>query len=129
MTTFKHTGLVCRSEENADRFYRDLLGLEKAAPWALPQDLSRSLFDTDAELTVINYTGNGMHFEIFIDAGYQGNPGRIAHTCIEVASHRDFLETCQTFGVRVNRVPKGDRILIFARDFDGNLFEVKSRGD
>ena len=101
MTTFKHTALVCRSEKSADRFYRDLLGLEKAAPWALPPDLARAIFGTEAELTIINYTGAGMHFEIFIDAGHPGSTGGIEHTCIEVASRRIFLETCQTHGIRL----------------------------
>ena len=125
MTVFKHTALVCRTEENADRFFQDLLGLEKAEPWPLPVDLAMAIFDMDDELTVINYTGKGMHFEIFIDADYPGNSDGMAHTCVEVASRLHFLETCKTLGVRVNRVPKGDRVLIFVRDFDGNLFEVK----
>ena len=129
MTTFKHTALVCRSEENADRFYRDLLRLSKTDPWPVPPDLSKAIFDTDAELTIINYTGDDMHFEIFIAAGYPDSSGEIEHTCIEVASRRNFLDNCQKLGVAVNRVPKGDRILIFVRDFDGNLFEVKSRAE
>ena len=129
MTTFKHTGLVNRSEEHADHFYRDLLGLEKAVPWTLSPDLSRAIFGTEAELTIINYTGDGMHFEIFIDAGHPVSTGGIAHTCVEVASHRNFLDTCRKLGVTVNQVPKGDRVLIFVRDFDGNLFEIKTRSE
>jgi hypothetical protein len=27
--------------------------------------------------------------------------------------------------VEVNRVPKGDRLLTFVKDYDGNLFEIK----
>jgi len=129
MTTFKHTALVCHSEDHADRFYQDLLGLEKAEPWPLPTPLARAIFGVDAELTIINYTGAGMHFEIFIDPGHRADTGGIEHTCLEVASSRDFLETAQSLGVRVKRVPKGDRTLIFVQDFDGNLFEVKSRAD
>jgi len=129
MTSFKHTALVCSSEDHTDRFYRDLLGLEKAEPWPLPATLARAIFGVDAELTIINYTGAGMHFEIFIDAGHPGSFGGIEHTCIEVESRRDFLDTCQKLGVTINQVPKGDRFLLFVRDFDGNLFEVKSRGD
>ena len=127
MTVFKHTALVCRSEKRADRFYRDLLGLEKAEPWSLPPALARAIFDFDDALTIINYTGAGMHFEIFILAGYSAGGAGMEHTCIEVGSRRNFLETCRKLDVRVNQVPKGDRTLLFIRDFDGNLFEVKHR--
>jgi catechol 2,3-dioxygenase-like lactoylglutathione lyase family enzyme len=129
MTTFKHTALVCRSEDRADRFYQDLLGLEKAEPWPLPPTLARAIFGVDAKLTIINYTGAGMHFEIFIAAGHPGSTATIEHTCIEVESRRDFLRTCRKLGVRINAVPKGDRTLLFVQDFDGNLFEVNSRAD
>lgn len=129
MTTFKHTALVCHSEDHADHFYQDLLGLEKAEPWPLPSALARAIFGVDAELTIINYTGAGMHFEIFIAAGHPGSTATIEHTCIEVGSRRDFLRTCRKLGVRINAVPKGDRTLLFVQDFDGNLFEVKSRAD
>ncbi|MCP3951374.1 MAG: VOC family protein [Desulfobacterales bacterium] len=129
MTTFKHTALVCHNEDHADRFYQDLLRLEKAEPWPVPPTLTKALFGLDAELTIINYTGAGMHFEIFIAPGHPVSTTKIEHTCIEVKSRREFLDTCQRLGIMVNQVPKGDRVLIFAQDFDGNLFEVKFRAN
>ncbi len=45
MATLKHTALVCASEENADRFYQDLLGLTKAVPKILPRHLTVSIFN------------------------------------------------------------------------------------
>ena len=51
----KHAGLPCSTEENADKFYRDLLGLNKSEPKTLPSDLSKTIFNLDAELLMINY--------------------------------------------------------------------------
>ena len=65
MTTV-HVGLACSSEELADRFYRDLLGLQKAEPKTLPQSLSSAIFGIAADLKIINYSGAAAHFEIFI---------------------------------------------------------------
>ena len=129
MTAFKHTALVCRSEDNADRFYMGLLGLEKAAPKTLPANLSQAIFGVDSELTIINYTGNGMHFEIFIvDSSAHSTP-KIEHTCIEVESRSKFVEECSKCSVSVNQIPRGNKTLLFVQDFDGNLFEVKYGAD
>jgi len=119
----RHVGLTCRCEENADRFYRDLLGLEKVEPKLLPAPLSLAIFDVEADLPMINYTGPHAHFEIFI--ADIGDAGRIGHACIEVADMAAFLRGCDELGVVVRRIPKGDITLTFVRDLDGNLFEVK----
>ena len=129
MTTFLHTALVCHSEDSADRFYQALLGLEKAEPKMLPRHLAEAIFGVDAELTIINYAGDGIHFEIFVDNGCSGSSGKIEHTCIEVESRGRFLEKCCKLGVTVHQVDKGTKILLFVQDFDGNLFEVKTRAD
>jgi len=121
----RHAGVVCRSEENADRFYRDLLGLDKAEPKVLPAALSQAIFGVDEDLPMINYTGSHAHFEVFISKT-EAVSDRITHACIEIADLEAFLRKCAELGVEVNRVPKGEAILTFIRDFDGNLFEVKS---
>lgn len=129
MITFIHTALVCRSEDYADRFYKELLGLEKAEPKVLPADLSQAIFKMDSELTIINYTGDGMHFEIFLCDRPADSTPKIEHTCIEVESRSTFAEECRKRGISVNQIPKGNKTLLFVQDFDGNLFEVKSRFD
>ena len=35
------------------------------------------------------------------------------------------MKRCKAADVAVNRVPKGDRLLTFVKDYDGNLFEIK----
>jgi len=41
----RHVGLICSSEENSDKFYQDLLGLNKSEPKTLPSDLSKAIFN------------------------------------------------------------------------------------
>lgn len=127
MTTFIHTALVCRSEDNADRFYNKLLGLEKAAPKTLPADLSQAIFGVKTDLTIINYTGDGIHFEVFIVDSPTDSKPKIEHTCIEVESRGKFLEDCDKLGIAANQVTKGDKILLFVQDLDNNLYEIKTR--
>ncbi|MEE8398167.1 MAG: VOC family protein [Desulfobacterales bacterium] len=120
----KHVALTCSSEENADRFYRDLLGLEKLNRKTLSAELSRQIFDLDMELPIINYANDQMHFEIFITDTLNVDDRKIAHTCIEVEDLKEFLARCRNIGGTIRQVPKGDKTVTFIADPDGNLFEV-----
>jgi len=125
MMILKHVGLACGTEDNADKFYQTLLGLKKSAPKTLPLELSRAIFNVDAELKIINYMSKDLHCEVFISSRTDNKYGQIAHLCLEVGDLSEFLQKCRSLGVEVSRIPKGDRFLTFVRDFDENLFEIK----
>jgi len=124
---FKHVALTCSSEEKSDTFYADLLGLTKSEPKTLPSELSKAIFNIDAELLMINYQDENTHFEIFITGPHPGNRRKIEHTCLEVDNLEVFLENCRGLSVDLARIPKGNKTLTFVRDFDGNRFEIKER--
>ena len=121
----RHAALTCNSEENADKFYRDLLGLEKSEPKTLPAALSRAIFNLDAELQIINYLDENVHFEIFITGRINKSSTQIAHSCLEVDDLPVFIEKCRAMDVEISEIPKGDSILTFIKDYDENLFEIK----
>ena len=122
-----HVGLVCSSEESADRFYRDLLGLKKVEPKTLPQKLSNAIFDFAADLKIINYTSEDAHFEIFINRRAARKERPIEHVCIEVPDVAGLLQRGHAMNAKTVQVPKGDTLLAFIYDFDGNLFELKEK--
>lgn len=121
----RHVALTCSSENKSDRFFKNLLGLEKSEPKTLAPALSKAIFNVDAELLMINYRGEQVHFEIFISADSIIRARQIEHVCLEVDNRQDFLKKCRDLKVEVSQIPKGDRTLIFIRDYDGNLFEIK----
>ncbi len=123
----RHVGLTSSSEENSDKFYQDLLGLNKVEPKTLPSDLCKAIFNLDAELPIINYMDEDIHFEIFITSASKSNNLKIEHLCLEVDDLSDFIEKCRSMSVEVARIPKGDKTLTFIKDYDGNLFEIKAR--
>jgi len=120
-----HVALTASSEAVADGFYVEVLGLKKAEPKLLAAALSRALFGIDHELTIINYTGAAAHFEVFICPAAPAPAGRIDHACIAVESLAEFLRRCEAAGVEIIRVPKGESLITFIKDGDGNLFEIK----
>jgi catechol 2,3-dioxygenase-like lactoylglutathione lyase family enzyme len=123
----RHVGLVYGSEENADRFLRDTLGLKKSESKTLSREMSKALFDRDAELRMVNYADESLQFEVFIDSRHPGRTGRIEHVCLEVDDLPDFLEKCRRRGFSISQIPKGDSLVIFIKDSDNNLFEIKGK--
>ena len=123
----KHVALVCRSEDNSDKFYKDLLGLQKKNTKVLPKTLSRQIFNLDAEYTIVNYADDDMHFEIFL--GKQGGAHHtgLEHICLEVDDLAEFLKRCHSLGTHTRQIPKENGIITFITDFDGNLFEIKEK--
>ena len=121
----RHAALTCSSEQNSDRFFKDLLGLKKEKPKTLTVSLAKAIFNVDTELMMINYRNENVHFEIFITGQpvKQNNP--IEHVCLEVENLTAFLSECQRLEMKVIQVPKGDRTLTFICDDDGHLYEIK----
>ena len=121
----RHVALTCSSEQNSDRFFKNLLDLEKSEPKILQRPLSNAIFNVDAELMMINYRGEQVHFEIFITGQSVNRVEQIGHVCLEVEDLNAFLNECHHLKIEVTQVPKGDRTVTFIRDYDGNLFEIK----
>ena len=123
-----HIGLVSTSEAHADRFFGELLGLQKTRTSQLPRDLAAGLFGVDQDLGIAYYGDQGMIFEVFFTGWSEPSAKKISHTCIEVADQSEFLRRCREMGYEVREVTKGDKVVVFIADADGNLFEVKGAG-
>jgi len=122
-----HVALVCSSEDNSDRFYQGVLGLEKTGSRVLPADLSRDIFKLDEEYRLINYEKGGVKFEIFVTGKTEVVEKGVSHVCIDVENREMFLQRCSSEGVTILRIPRGESVLVFIEDFDGNRFEVKEK--
>ena len=122
-----HVALTSSSEDRADLLYVGLLGLKKAEPKILAAEICRALFGIARELTVINYIGGSAHFEVFVWRAAPTPVRRIEHACIAVENLPEFLRKCETLQVEIIRVPKGESLITFIKDADGNLFEIKEK--
>lgn len=128
MIRYVHSGLGSVSIEHADLFYGQLLGLERTEPRILPRETAEALFGVQTELTMVYYQNEHSQFELLVHPdleSFNGARGNVSHDCIQVADKEDFVEECEKSGCQVLQVPKGDKVLTFVRDLDGNLFEVR----
>jgi len=120
-----HVALVCSSEKNSDLFYSGLLGLNKTSTKVLAPELSKKIFDIDGEFKMINYANDYLRIEIFIDDQYSPSAKHFGHICLEMKDLDRFIEKCKTMQVDVKIIAKDGYQLVFIKDYDGNLFEIK----
>ena len=120
-----HTGLAASSEEKADRFFIDILGLEKLIPKTLDKKLTQAIFGINSELLIIHYRGGTVHYEILVYQEYKAPEKQIAHSCIQVTDLSSIVSKCRDADMKVVEIPKGSVVVTFISDYDGNLFEVK----
>ena len=125
----QHVALVCGSEESADRFYRGVLGLMRIKSAVLNKDLAKKIFDTAVESQLILFGNESFAVEVFVPASVAKDKPPYSHVCLEVADRDEFLRKCEAAGLSVSRIPRGDTLLVFMEDFDGNLFEIKEIED
>ncbi len=122
-----HIALVSSSEKKANQFYRDLLGLKELRSTLIPASLSKPLFGIDQELKVIDFGDEQVKFEVFIADHEDGlPPKRLDHICLEVEDREALLKKCGEMGLEILQAPKGNSLVVFIKDGDGNLFEVKA---
>jgi hypothetical protein len=122
---FVHTALGASSEKNADRFFNNILGLEKQIPKILNKEITRAIFGISEEFLIINYKNENVHYEIFINEKFKGPERQISHSCLQVKGLINIVDKCRKAGLKVVEVPKGTGVVTFISDFDGNLFELK----
>ena len=120
-----HIAIVCSSIEKADRFYEGVLGLRKLKSGTLDRVFGEQLFGISQECEMILYGNDDFRIEVFVTVSAAKMKTPYHHICLEVKDRKSFLKRCEEAGIGVKRISKGDYLIIFIEDYDGNLFEIK----
>lgn len=119
----QHVAVECDSQEHAERFFSELLGLPKVKSTLLSKELSVEIFGIGEDVRFDFYAEGTTRFEVFISQR-QRQP-TYAHVCIEVDDKDDFVLRCRHQGLEPFFVDKDGKQLLFVRDYSGNLYEIK----
>lgn len=120
-----HVALIAASQDHADRFYEGILKLRKIKTSLLTRDLAMKIFGVAMECPLILYGNEGFAIEVFVTDRIPPKNSPVAHVCLQVEDRDAFIAACQSAGLTVHLIPRGDWNLCFVQDFDGNLFEIK----
>lgn len=120
-----HVAMQCSDRERASIFFTEILNIPKIREFSLTKELSSEIFGIEKSVEVDVYDNEKLRFEVFI-IDIESKSG-FEHICIEIDDKKEFINSCQENGLKPFIVKKGERNLLFVRDFSSNLYEIKEK--
>jgi len=122
-----HIAVELNSEEDADRFFEELLGLKKISSKVVSADLIESFFGVNRDQKLLRYGNNDLDFEVFITGNTEKSQDIFTHTCIFIENRDKFVKRVRLLGFKDIKVPRqeGNGYYLFVQDSFENLYEIK----
>ena len=121
-TKIIHIALTYENREEADLFFNKILGLKLTKSSILSEKLTEEIFKIKKETVIDVYSNDSSYFEIFISN--VKNKHIFDHICIKVDDKERFIKKCKENKIKPIYIKKGEKTLLFVKDYAGNLFEV-----
>ena len=125
VTKTVHAAFQYSDSKQAEIFFGKILNLHLNKTFSLSKELSNEIFKINEEVTVDVYCNEKSYFEVFITK--TKNQNCFNHVCIEIDNKQDLIERCKKYNIEPLFVKKGEKTLLFIRDFSDNLFEIKEK--
>jgi hypothetical protein len=124
-----HVGLGSNSEQDADKFFIELLGLQKTRSFSISEELNEEFFGLKQEQQIIRYGNGEVDFEVFITGNTEKAKDIFSHPCIVIDKRDEFLNKAITLGFPTIKVPRkdSDSYYLFIKDLFDNLYEIKEK--
>ena len=124
-TSLNHIALQYQNKRDAEIFFSDILGIPKTRSFTVSADLSKEIFGITKNVDVDVFDNGIIRFEIFYMVDIHRSS--FSHICIEVESKEKFIQTCKKYKLNPYTIKKGEKELLFAKDFSNNLYEIKNK--
>ena len=119
----EHIALSVSDHKEIEKFYKNVLGMKQIKNFVLRKDLAVNIFEINEEITVFLLQKDRVVFEIFITTEYRKQA--FDHVCISIKNREKFINKVLLNGYKVTRIERELFDLIFIKDKDGNIFEIK----
>ena len=125
----EHIAVGYNSEEEADKFFIDLLGLNKIRSKSVPEDLMKKFFSVKRESKFILYGNEDSNFEVFITNDKSRAQDIFTHSCLLIENRDEFVDKASSMGYDLTKVPRKDSngYYLFFNDGFQNLYEIKEK--
>jgi hypothetical protein len=124
-TILKHVALQYSDRKQAEIFFTKILEMQLQKSFTISKELSNDIFGISDEMLVDVYINEHACFEIFITD--KQTDYSFEHTCVQINNKEEFIKRCIKYGIEPVFIKKGERTLLFIKDFAGNLFEIKEK--
>jgi len=119
----EHIALSVSDYKEIEKFYTNILGMKQIKNFVLRKDLAANIFGINEEINVFLLQKDKVVFEIFIKTEYSKQA--FDHVCISIKNREEFINKAMINGYIVIRIEREIFDLIFIKDKDGNIFEIK----
>lgn len=119
----QHIAIQYKNRKQAETFFTKILGIPLKKTFTVSKDLSDAIFGLKEEVTVDVYSDEKAYFEIFITK-IQIKHG-FEHIGLEINDKEEFINRCKNYDIEPIYVKKGEKTLLFIKDYAGNIFEIK----
>lgn len=120
-----HIAICSKSKENADKFYINILGLNKEKEFVVNKGIAKKIFNRESDYSVAVYGNENFKVEVFFDKDYLPSENITSHICLELKDRDGLIKKCNHEGIFTLVLPKGESYYLFIRDYDSNLYEIK----
>jgi catechol 2,3-dioxygenase-like lactoylglutathione lyase family enzyme len=123
----EHFAVSANSEEEADKFFTKVLGLEKTRDFKVDADLISQFFGVNTDQHLLRYESEGLAAEVFINKERETAENLFSHVCLVVENRDQIAQKAQSLGYKVIKVPRknSDSYYLFLNDGFGNIYEIK----
>jgi len=118
-----HIALSVSDHKEIEKFYTNVLGMKQIKNFVLTKSLTANIFGINEEIYVFLLQKDRVVFEIFITTEYRKQA--FEHVCISIKNREGFINKAIINGYKVIRIEREVFDLIFIKDKDGNIFEIK----
>jgi catechol 2,3-dioxygenase-like lactoylglutathione lyase family enzyme len=127
MIKTEHIALASNNEKDSDKFFKNLLGLEKTRSFKVSPDLMEKFFGVKKEQHIIRYENSALSFEIFITRDDSKSEDIYSHVCLSMQDKESFVEKASNLGFSTIKVPRknAEGYYYFVKDSFQNLYEIK----
>lgn len=124
-STGLHCAVAVSSAERGKAIFGELLGLPVTRTFSIGRELVEALFHRRGETEITVYDAGQTLIEVFVDAEMKTRSNLYDHLCFQVSNLASLLDRAVGMGLTVRRFHTGVKEIVFVRDLDGNLYELK----
>jgi catechol 2,3-dioxygenase-like lactoylglutathione lyase family enzyme len=123
----EHFAVSSNSEEDAEDFFSNLLGLEKTRSFTVSADLIEKFFGIEKEQKLLRFEGTNVAAEVFINKEKSKSTDIFTHVCLVIENRDELIQKAKKRGYPVIKVPRknGPSYYLFLKDKFGNIYEIK----
>lgn len=124
-----HIAVASNNEKDSNKFFIDLLGLEKIRSFTVSADLMEKFFGVSKLQKIVRYEKGSLSFEVFITDDKSKASDIFTHSCLLIDKQDEFVDKATSMGFEVIKVPRKDNngYYLFIKDSFHNLYEIKEK--